>query len=309
MAPNEVAVAELRTVRDFIRWGASRFNEAGLFFGHGTDNAWDEATTLVLHALHLPPDVHAEAGGAVLTTPERQEVVTLLKRRLHERKPAAYLTHEAWFAGLPFFVDERVLVPRSPIGELIQEGFSPWLDGRPVRRVLDVGTGSGCIAIACALVFAESQVDAVDVSEDALEVARTNALRHFVEDRVHLLRSDLFSAVQGRRYDLIVSNPPYVSREEMQSLPDEFLHEPELGLSGGEMGLDLVTRLLAEADEHLQDEGFLVVEVGSTQAALAERFPEVPFTWLELSRGGHGVLVLPAEEVRRFHPAFEAATE
>ena len=301
------AIAELRSVRDFIRWGASRFSAAGMVFGHGTDNAWDEASVLVLEALHLPPDIHAEAAGAVLTECERREVVALLVRRVKERLPAPYLTHEAWFAGIPFTVDERVLIPRSPIAEPIRQGFSPWLDETPLEHILDLGTGCGCIAIACALAFPQAEVDAVDVSADALEVTRMNILRHHMEDRVHAIRSDLYAALDERRYDLIVSNPPYVSKREMDALPPEYGHEPELGLAGGYHGLDIVVRILAGAHAHLHRRGALIVEVGNSQGALEQRFPHVPFTWLEFEHGGHGVFLLYAEQLQQHQHSFDQA--
>lgn len=290
----------LHTLRDFIRWGASQMNAAELHFGHGTDNAIDEAAALTLHALHLPPDLSAEYLQAGLTPPEQQAVMHLLQQRIVQRKPAAYLTQRAWFMGLPFFVDERVLVPRSPLAELIERHFAPWLsDSRQVESILDLGTGSGCIGIACAYSFPDARVDLVDISADALEVARRNVADHGLEDQVEVIQSDLFSALKGRLYDLIISNPPYVGLTELDQLPTEYHHEPRLGLLAGEEGLDVVVEILRQAAQFLNRDGLLIVEVGNAQYALCEALPDAPFTWLEFERGGQGVFLLNAAQLRR----------
>jgi ribosomal protein L3 glutamine methyltransferase len=297
VSPSDQALRSLETITDFVRWGASRFAAAGLHYGHGTDNPIDEALVLVRHALHLGHDLPREFYAARLTDVEKQAVLDLFERRIAERVPAPYLTGEAWFAGLPFTVDRRVLIPRSPFAELIDNGFAPWLEPDSVERVLDLCTGSGCIAIACAFAFPAAEVDAVELSPAALEVARDNVARHGVADQVTLFEGDLWTPVTGRTYDLVVSNPPYVSDAEMDVLPPEFGHEPELGLRSGPEGLDVVARILAGARAHLRPGGVLVVEVGASAAAVADAWPELPFTWLEFSRGGGGVFLLTAEEL------------
>ncbi len=297
-------LAELRSIRDLVRWGASRFTEAGLVYGHGTDNAFDEALVLVGHALHLPVGFPQAYLDARVTAEEREAVVALLRERIDTRKPAAYLTGEAWFAGLPFHVDERVLVPRSPLAEWIERGFAPWLEPDHVERVLDLCTGSACIAIACAVHFDNADVDAVDISPEALEVARRNVERHGLEDWVTLVESDLFDSLEPARYQLIISNPPYVSDEEMATLPEEYHHEPALGLRADKAGLAVVVRLLAQAADWLADDGILVVEVGNSQDMLVECFPDVPFVWLDFERGGHGVFLLDAAQVREYQGTF-----
>ncbi len=296
---------ELRSLRDWVRWGASRFNEAGLFFGHGTDNALDEALALVLHALHLRHDIPADYLDARITAAESAAVAELFAQRLDRRIPAAYLIGEARFAGLDFDVDENVLIPRSPIAELIEEGFAPWLDPDQVSSVLDLCCGSGCIGIACAYAFPLALVDLADISPAALDVATRNIERHDLESRVRALRADVYEGLDGERYDLIVSNPPYVSSAEMQGLPDEYRHEPELGLEAGDDGMDVVARILAGGAEYLSPGGIMVVEVGFSADLLIGRYPDVPFLWLDFQRGGDGVFLLTAEQLDDYRDVFE----
>jgi ribosomal protein L3 glutamine methyltransferase len=298
-------VAELKSLRDFVRWGASRFNAAGLCFGHGTDNALDEALLLVLHAVHLDHELPAEFLDARVTAAERTAILDLLARRINERVPAAYLTHRARFAGTWFHVDEHVLVPRSPLAELIERRFEPFLQSDAVRRVLDLCTGSGCIAVACAHAFADAQVDATELSAPAASVARRNVAEHDLADRVAVRVGDLYAPIGRARYDLILSNPPYVSDAEMAALPAEYRREPALGLAAGADGLAVVRRILADARRHLEPGGILVVEVGDSAGRLAEASTGVPFLWLDFERGGGGVFLLTAAQLDDFFPTPE----
>ena len=290
---------QLNSVKDIIRWAASRFSEAKLDFGHGMSTALDEAVYLVLRGLHLPVDTPAIYWDGILTDNEKQQLYPLLQRRINERLPAAYITQEGWFAGLSFFVDERVLVPRSPIAELVENQFEPWIDPEAVNSVLDLCTGSGCIGIACAYAFPGSEVDLVDISPEALEVAQINIQRHDATSLIKTIESDGFKQLKGSSYDIIVSNPPYVDAEDMGALSAEFKHEPELGLSSGNDGLDLTRHILKHAAEHLNDNGILVTEVGNSQYALEAAFPEVPFQWLEFERGGDGIFLLNKEQLQQ----------
>ncbi len=300
--------AELRTIIDFIRFGATRFGAAGLTFGHSYDNALDEATQLVLHALHLPHDLGPAYGQARLVADEKAAVLALFDRRIDERIPACYLTGEAWFAGLSFKADPRALVPRSPIAELIEAGFEPWLGNRPVERVLDLCTGGGCIAIATAHYNPHWQVDAVDLSDDALSLARENIKRLDV-DNVRLLKSNLFEALDGQVYDLIVSNPPYVTHAETDALPPEYAHEPELGLRAGDDGLDLALRILRDAPAHLSPVGLLVCEVGESEKALAELLPELDFAWVEFKVGQMGIFAIDRDQLVEHHARIKSLAD
>ncbi|WP_163932939.1 50S ribosomal protein L3 N(5)-glutamine methyltransferase [Paraferrimonas sp. SM1919] len=301
----EEAVSELHTVEDILRWAVSRFNDAGIFYGHGTDNPWDEAVALVLHALHLPLEIGNQVRQCRLTFSERQKVVELIVRRIKERVPVPYLINQAYFCGLPFYVDERVLIPRSPIGELIENQFGQWFYGKTVDRVLDLCTGSACIAIACAYAFEDAEVDAIDISEEALEVAQQNIEDLGVLNRVFPILSDGFQALpEGTQYDLIVSNPPYVDQEDMSDLPSEFHHEPELALASGFDGLDLTRQILAKAADFLTDDGVLVLEVGNSMVHLIEQYPQVPFDWIEFERGGDGVFALTKEQLQEHRHLF-----
>lgn len=286
------APRELATIRDFLRWSVSAFNASGVAFGHGTDNAWDEARWLVFGALHLPFDSPDWVLDARVGAAERQRLQVLLSRRIGERVPTAYLLGEAWFAGLAFHVTPAVLIPRSPIAELIGQQCEPWLQGREPLRILDLCCGSGCIGVAAALAWPEAEVTLADIAADALDVARVNVERHDVAGRVRVLQSDLFEALAGERFDLILCNPPYVDEDDMATLPVEYRHEPGLGLAGGEDGLDLVRRVLAAAPSHLEDDGLLVIEVGNSAGVLERAFPQLGFIWPDFARGGHGVALI-----------------
>ncbi|MBN3133811.1 50S ribosomal protein L3 N(5)-glutamine methyltransferase [Pectobacterium brasiliense] len=290
------AISELHTIQDMLRWAVSRFNAANVYYGHGTDNPWDEAIQLVLPSLYLPLDIPEDMYTSRLITSERQRIVERVIRRVNERIPVAYLTNKAWFCGLEFYVDERVLVPRSPIGELINNYFDEQLPKTP-NHILDLCTGSGCIAIACAQAFPEAEVDAVDISSEALAVTEQNIQQHGLEYRVTPIRSDLFRDLPAIRYDLIVTNPPYVDEEDMSDLPQEFRFEPELGLAAGNDGLDLVRRILACAPDYLSDDGVLICEVGNSMVHLIDQYPDIPFTWLEFDNGGDGVFMLTQSQL------------
>jgi ribosomal protein L3 glutamine methyltransferase len=285
------------TVAELIRHGARAFEDAGLAYGHGTANAVDEAAALVFHALGLDHDEAESAYRRRPEAPDTARVLGLFRQRIESRMPAAYLMRRMWFAGLEFEIDERVIVPRSPIAELVLARFEPWVDPARVRRVLDIGTGSGCIAVACARAFPEARVDAVDISTDALAVAGRNVAKHVVGNRVRLLQGDCYDPVADGRYDLIVANPPYVSDAEMAALPREYLHEPDLALRAGADGLDVVRRILAGAPRHLEQRGVLIVEVGDSETRVSDAYPQLPFVWLEFEHGGGGVFLLRRQDL------------
>jgi ribosomal protein L3 glutamine methyltransferase len=290
----------LRTVRDLLRFAVSRFGEAGLSFGHGTDNAWDEAAYLILKTLHLPLDRLEPFLDAALTRGEVEQVLDILRRRVEERVPAAYLTHEAWLGDFRFYVDERVIVPRSHIADLLRESLSPWVaDAQTVGRVLDLCTGSGCLAILAARAFPNAVVDATEISEDALQVAQRNVVDYDLEHRVHLVRADLFEGLGNERYDVILSNPPYVNDQAMAELPREYRAEPQIALAGGADGLAVVRRILERAPSLLVENGVLVVEIGDNREALEAAYPRVEFTWPSLPAGAERVFVLTARQLVR----------
>lgn len=285
--------SELFTLRDWLRYAVSTFCEAGLTFGHGSENAYDEAAYLVLHTLHLPLDTLEPFLDANLTAQEKSTLLEILQRRVEQKVPAAYLTHEAWLGEFKFYVDERVIVPRSFIAELLRERLFPWVaDADNTTAVLDLCTGSGCLAILAAHAFPNAMVDAVDLSPDALQVAQRNVADYHLQERVNLIQSDLFSKLSGRQYDIIISNPPYVDAESVAALPAEYLHEPKLALGSGADGLDATREILRQAAAHLTEHGILIVEIGHNRDALEAAYPDLPFTWLEVSAGDEFVFLL-----------------
>lgn len=298
------AVAELHTIQDMLRWVISRFNAANIYYGHGTDNCWDEALQLVLPSLFLPLDIPQQLWVSRLTLSERHRIVERVLRRVNEHIPVAYLTNKAWFCGHEFYVDERVLIPRSPIGELINKHFASIIDYEPVT-ILDMCTGSGCIAIACAYQFPQAQIDAVDISADALAVAEQNIAAHGFSERIVPIRSDLFLNMPMIKYDLMVTNPPYVDAEDMSDLPAEYLVEPKLALAAGSDGLKLVRRILANASRFLTDNGVLICEVGNSMLHLIEQYPDIPFTWLKFEQGGDGVFMLTQKQLIEHQEKFK----
>ena len=294
----KTAAARMRSVRDLVRFGVSRFNEAGLAYGHGTDNALDESYYLVRHALHLGHDEVDAFLDARLTRSEVRAVLELLQRRVHERRPAAYLTHEAWIGPHRFYIDERALVPRSYVGHWLLGDLAPWIDHpETIRDVLELGSGCGCLAVLLALALPNARVDAVDISADALEVARRNVGDYGLEARIRMLQGDLYGSLKRKRYDLIVANPPYVRAEAMRQLPPEYRHEPQLALGGGDDGLDVVRRILAGAPERLKRKGLLLMEVGHARVTVEQAFPHTPFSWIDLAGADDAVFLLPRAEL------------
>lgn len=280
------------SVRELIQRTEKQFNQADLYYGHGTDNALDEAFYLVMIAAGLEFDCDEEALDKPLLDNIIEHIENLVEKRINQRVPVAYLVNQAWFAGHKFYVDERVLIPRSPFAELITSQFMPWISYSQVKTILDIGTGGACIPIACAYEFSETVIDAVDIDDDAIDVANKNVALHELQERVHVIKSNLFEQLKGKKYDLIISNPPYVGHDEMQSLPEEYLHEPRHALEADDNGLELVGQILKQASEHLNEGGILAVEVGNSKEALIEQYPNLPFIWLEFENGGDGVFVL-----------------
>jgi len=304
--PIPEALQVLTTIRDLVRWGASEFERERLSYGHGFATALHEARYLTLHALALPYDLDDDYLGAVLTLAEREQVIDLLLLRASSRRPAAYISRESWFCGLSFYVDERVLVPRSPMAELIANHFEPWVDSQRVHRILDLCCGSGCIGIAAQYQFPDAELCMSDLSADALEVAAINLRRHDLDGVIELYQSDLFANIPAQQFDIIVSNPPYVDAEDMAALSDEFRAEPEIGLAAGDDGLALVERILESALDYLSADGALFIEVGNSQAAMEQKYDFLPMTWLDFAMGGAGVCCIHAEDLRRQRSAILA---
>jgi ribosomal protein L3 glutamine methyltransferase len=298
--------AQTKTVGEMLEYGQKLFEQSDIYFGHGTDNAWDEAVYLLSSILNLPPDADRSLLDNSVSADDQEKITALYQRRIDERVPAPYITKQAWFCTLPFYVDERVIVPRSPIAELIYNQFQPWCTESP-KKILDLCTGSGCIGIACAYAFERAQVVLSDISPEALEVTAINIQQHDLESRVTAIESDLFSSFESsanNSFDLIVSNPPYVDADDLAQMPDEYSHEPDLALASGDDGLDFTRRLLREAANYLTEQGVLIVEVGNSSVALEKAFPQVPFTWLEFSEGDGGVFVLTRTQLRQYADCF-----
>lgn len=297
----KAALLEFRHLQDILRWGYTQFNKANLYYGHGTDNVWDEIVYLVLSTLKLGPHLNPCFLGASLSLAERRLLIENIRQRVEERIPTAYLVNEARFAGLTFYVDARVLIPRSPIAELIQHAFTPWVeDTKRINTLLDIGTGSGCIAVACAYAFPEARVDAIDNSKDALTVAAVNVAAHKLQGQINLIHSDPFENLDSRLYDIIISNPPYVDAEDFASLPIEYQHEPAMALAAGKEGLDFVIQILRHANKYLKEKGILIVEVGNSKSALVKRYPQIPFLWLEFEQGEAEIFLLTQEQLTRY---------
>ena len=283
---------QLTTINDAINFAFEHFEDSECYFGHGSDNAWDEAVFLVLHVAGKPLDAGEDVLGSTLDQKQQDQIKKMVKKRVNDKTPLPYLINRAFFAGLEFYVDERVIVPRSPLAELIETNFEPYVDMSKVNTVLDMCTGSGCIAIAMAAYFDYVKVDAVDLSQDALDVARINVANHHLEDRVNLIESDLFMAIEHKKYDLIITNPPYVDAEDMGDLPSEYHHEPEMALASGNDGLDATRVIIEKAKTQLNPGGVLICEVGNSARAVDEAFKDLGLQWLEFERGGHGVFLL-----------------
>ena len=298
--------AQTKTIGEMLEYGQKLFEQSDIYFGHGTDNAWDEAVYLLSSVLRLPPDADRSLLDNSVSADDQEKITALYQRRIDERVPAPYITKQAWFCTLPFYVDERVIVPRSPIAELIYNQFQPWCTESP-KKILDLCTGSGCIGIACAYAFERAQVVLSDISPEALEVTAINIQQHDLDSRVTAIESDLFSSFESNAnnsFDLIVSNPPYVDADDLAQMPDEYSHEPDLALASGDDGLDFTRRLLREAANYLTEQGVLIVEVGNSSVALEKAFPQVPFTWLEFSEGDGGVFVLTRTQLRQYADCF-----
>lgn len=299
------SVFPANTIRAWVEWAEHAFTDVGLYYGHGTDNPVDEAVYLISYALKTDFDFTGYEVDQVLTEQDNLAIHEILQQRIETRKPAAYLVKEAWFAGYPFYVNENVLVPRSPLAELIANQFSPWIEAEKVKSILDIGTGSGCIAIACALYMPDVTVDAVDIDDEALRITGKNIARHHLQNRVTAIKSDLLDQVPVKQYDIIVSNPPYVSEEEYDGLPQEFHQEPKLGLTAGSDGLDCVRRILRDVTPYLSSQGILIIEVGNSQFALEQAYPQIPFTWLEFEYGGSGVFMLDKQQIEQYKQVFQ----